>query len=139
MRVSFRLNIVPPKSTAQTQRRLAVIGGKARMFTSAKGKAMEQSLESLLMPHAPPRPLQGPVRACYVIVWPWRASEPKKRRALGSVWMITKPDDLNFCKMLDDALETCRFFENDSQICDRTVQKWWGDDPRISIELEEIE
>ena len=47
----------PPRSTAQAAKKLAMIGGKPRMYQSKEGKAIEADFLGLFMPPQPDVPL----------------------------------------------------------------------------------
>ena len=132
------LPVVPPKATSQSagKRMMFRPGARPLFFKNKAAEMAEATLEALMIPHRPPQPLHGPLRASFVFVWPWRSAEPKKTKALGRVPMTARPDLDNLSKMLGDALTRLRFIEDDSQIYELTLRKFWGDDVGITIELE---
>ena len=100
-----------------------------------KGQRRGAGVVSLLYPHRPAAALAGPTRLVVEWTWPWRASETKKRRALGRVPHTSKPDLSNALKTLEDRLVALRFVEDDRSIVEVTCRKWWGDQPGIRVSL----
>ena len=136
-RIAFILNMVPPKATHQSTSR-AIIGkhGKPAVITNYKGKKIKEAFKTLVAPHAPSVPLDGALRLAIHFSYPWRKSEPKYRKALGSAPCHTKPDLDNLAKFMLDSLEG-RFYLNDSQVSELVLSKSWSSNPHISIELSE--
>ena len=137
----FHLRIVPPKGTHQgssmimKRRDGSSFVGRPSNSPGAKAK---KSLVQLMMEHAPEKPLEGPLKVFVSLFWPWRASEPKYRKALGCVPMDKKPDLDNYAKLILDSLADAAFFANgDQQIYSLTLTKHWSDEPGIIITIEE--
>lgn len=137
MRIEFHLPIIPPKTTSQ-QKRMAVVRGKPMFFKNKKGAEAEHDYLVLLAPYRPAKPLEGAISLSVVVTWPWRASEPKKRKALGRVPHTVKPDCSNWVKQLEDCLVKMGFLGDDSQVASLMVSKWWGDNPGIDVMMQEI-
>lgn len=132
--LGFFVPCVPP--TANHQRKAIVrVGGFARLADKPELVAAKGMLDSLLYPHRPAVALAGPVSLTVDWTWPWRASETKKRRALGRVPHTSKPDLSNALKTLEDRLVALRFVEDDRSIVQVTMAKWWGDQPGILVSL----
>jgi len=137
----FHLRIVPPKATHQGS--AMILHSKAgKPFvgrpSNSPGAKAKKSLVQLMMEHAPNKPLEGPLKVFVSIFWPWRASEPKYRKALKCVPMDKKPDLDNYAKLILDSLQDARFFAvGDSQIYSLTLTKHWSDEPGIIITIEE--
>jgi len=106
--------------------------------SNSPGAKAKKSLVQLMMEHAPNKPLEGPLKVFVSIFWPWRASEPKYRKAMKCVPMDKKPDLDNYAKLILDSLQDARFFAvGDSQIYSLTLTKHWSDEPGIIITIEE--
>lgn len=130
----FFVACVPP--TANHQRKQIVrVGNWTRLADKPELVAAKGMLDSLLYPHRPDAPLAGPVRLEVRWTWPWRASETKKRKALGRVPHTSKPDLSNALKTLEDRLVALRFVEDDRSIVQVSMSKWWGDQPGIRVAL----
>jgi len=136
--LAFCLVCVPPK-TSHHAKRIVRIGRFARLADKPELVEAKQTLDDLLRPHQPAVPLVGPYRLTLEFDWPWRASEPKRRRALGRVPMTSKPDCDNAAKTVTDRLVRLRFIEDDAAICDLRVRKFWGDEAGIRVVIETVE
>ena len=109
--------------------------GKAAGSAGAKAK---KNLLNLLCSHSPSRPFEGATKVEVDLVFPWRKSEPKYKKALGRVPMTTKPDLDNLSKMILDSLAEANFFAGgDQQVNKLTLEKSWGDEVGITIVLED--
>lgn len=125
--IAFHLPIVPPKATSQgAGKRIVVVKGKPLFFKNAKAQSAENDLTLLCSRHVPAKPMEGPLSLSIDFVFPWRASEPKKRIVLGRVPHTSKPDCSNLVKMIEDCLTKLGFWKDDSQVADLHVSKAWG-------------
>lgn len=125
--IAFHLPIIPPKATSQgAGKRIVVVKGKPLFFKNARAQTAENDLTLLCSRHVPAQPMEGPLSLSIDFVFPWRTSEPQKRRALGRVPHTSKPDCSNLVKMLEDCLTKLRFWQDDSQVADLHVSKAWG-------------
>ena len=80
--LSFTIDCIPPKTTAQ-QQKTAVIGGKPRRYDPKKVKEAKHDLLVLLFQHKPKSPIEGPIKVKIQWRYPWRASASKKEKAKG--------------------------------------------------------
>lgn len=135
--IAFHLPIVPPKATSQTKR-LVMVNGKPKFFPKKEHQIAENDLTLLCAPHRPTAPLVGPVALRVDFVFPWRASEPKRRLALGRAPNHVRPDCDNLVKLLCDVLTRLHFYGDDGQIADLHVTKAWGDKIGIYVAVEPI-
>jgi len=131
---------VEPK---QSMRHRIIVDGTGRRYiasyTPAKVKANSQTIASLVAQHRPRDPLSGPLRATYVLTYPWRSSTSQRARKAGPMPKDTKPDCDNLGKNLSDTLQRSGFFANDSQIADLRIVKQWGDQAGVTVRLEGIQ
>jgi Holliday junction resolvase RusA-like endonuclease len=133
--MTFHLSCVPP--TANHQRKQIVrIGGFSRLADRPQLVAAKEMLDVLLLPHRPPAPLDGPLTLALTFTWPWRKGTPKRIRALGRVPKTTKPDGSNLAKTTEDRLVAMRFLIDDGLVARLVVEKYWGDDAGITVQLE---
>lgn len=137
-RLEFFLPCVPP-TTTHHHKRIVNAGRFARMADRPELNEAKHLLDSLLLSHRPSSPLKGPVSLALEFTWPWRKSEPKKRRALGRVPHTSRPDCSNLAKTIEDRLVSLCFLEDDNSVASLKVQKWWGDKPGIFVRLAEWE
>jgi Holliday junction resolvase RusA-like endonuclease len=110
------------------------------VVSDKKQVANANTLESLCLPHRPSRPLEGPLTVSYRFQDRWRAPD-QKRREKGKLpdWMprSTGKDLGNCTKQMDDVLEKCGFFLNDSQIWNYGgTCKVWADEPGVHVRIE---
>jgi len=134
--LSVFIPCLPPKTTSQQKGAFAMKGGGVRFFKKAKAKAAEQTWWSLLQPHAPAKPFEGPLCLIVRLTYPWRSTEKKTRIRNYSLYPIqTRPDVDNIYKMLGDVMTTLRFWNDDSQVSSLTVSKSYGDRPGLHLSL----
>ena len=85
-----------------------------------------------LMGKAPPAPLSGPVILRVDFVFPasreHKAGTPK----------TTRPDTDNMVKLLKDCLTHAGFWEDDAQVFDETVIKYYDTDPGVKIYIRRL-
>lgn len=140
--ISFTLFCNPPRHTAQGSSTILknFKTGKFFIGKKANSKAIQTKTEltAMLLPHQPKTPLQGALECEIEYVYPWRNSEPKKNRATGYRWCDTRPDADNILKQFFDCLTMLRFWEDDAQVSDLRFSKRWGNEPRISVIISEI-
>lgn len=135
--ISFRLPIIPPRSTSQGKR-MAVINGKPMFFKKKEHQQAENDLLTLCAPHAPPFPLMGPVFLQVEFVFPWRKSETVKNMRYPKIWHTTIPDLDNSAKLICDVLTKLQFYRDDGQVADLRLTKYWGATPGITITIGEL-
>lgn len=85
--------------------------------------------------------LSGPIKATITAYMPIPKSESKVRKGKmreGKIRPTKKPDWDNIGKIITDALNGLAY-DDDKQIVDARVIKLYGDQPRVEVELEEIE
>ena len=124
--ITIMLPIVPPTKTHQNKK-IVNIGKHAKLADTKELKLVISDYLTLLKPYQPARPLTGPVSL---------KSEPKKNR-IGLIPKTTKPDWDNLAKTLQDVLTRLRFWEDDAQVYSASVDKWWGEEPQITITVQE--
>jgi len=143
MSIAFTVRMVPPKTTAQQKGQRAVTkpDGSTFIMHYKKKKTIqaENDLINMFAPHAPAEPLEGPLYLLMRFTYPWRKTEKKKNLALGELPMDKRPDADNIFKTAGDVLTKLLFYNDDSQIADLRIQKFWGDNPGITVVIKEIE
>jgi Holliday junction resolvase RusA-like endonuclease len=135
--MAFFVPCVPPTANHQ-RKRIVRIGQSARLADKPELVAAKAMLDSVLLPHQPHAPVEGPVRLVLEFTWPWRKSEAKRTRALGRIPHTTRPDCSNTLKTFEDRLVALRFIEDDSRVVDVTVRKFFGDTPGIRVVIERV-
>lgn len=133
--LTFTLCCVPPKTSHHVKQ--IVRRGKFTGLADKPGLvAAKETLETLLLPHQPAQPVTGPVVVTFEFTWPWRGSELKRNIARGRIPHTVRPDLTNVAKTLEDRLVKLRFLEDDGQVVDLRLRKWWGGTPGIVITIE---
>lgn len=100
----------------------------AVLHDSTELKEARAKLRAGLAPHAPAKPLAGPVRL--VVKWLFPAGDHPD----GS-YKPTKPDTDNLEKALKDEMTRLGFWRDDAQVASEIVEKFWADTPGIYIEV----
>jgi len=137
--MKFTINAIPPRATAQSTTQIGrTKDGRPFIMKNKRGQKVQDELLVLLMEHAPPTQMEGALSIDIQFVYPWRKSEPKYRRAMGMAPMTTRPDADNLLKLFLDQMCKARYYLDDSLLSDVRVRKWWGDLPRIEVELDYV-
>lgn len=119
------------------------IGGvtKERPVTTAnpKSRAYEALVqESYLAEHNGQEPLTGSVALSIKAFFPIAKNMSKKDRALvesGDLRPTKRPDCSNVLKSLEDGLNGVAWLD-DKQVVDVRIEKWYGEKPRLEVEIE---
>lgn len=129
----------PPTSTNQSQRGIYVgKDGRPHVFTKSKGRNIENALCSILHAHRPPEdfPRNLPASVEIVLSFPYRKTEKKsivrERRAIPH---SSRPDIDNLVKFLLDCMTRTGFWDDDSQIYDLRIRKYFSPLPGIGIRI----
>jgi len=133
--IRFHLACVPPR-TSHHAKKIVRVGNWTRLADKPELVAARAMLDSVLLPHQPASPIEGPVVLTLAFTWPWLASDSKRTRALGRIPHDRKPDADNAAKAITDRLAALRFMEQDSQVVELHVRKWRGDQVGINVTLE---
>ncbi len=129
----------PPRGKGRP--RFTSRGGFARAYTDKKTRDYEKTVAEyaiLAMEGQPPLSgaLRVELRAYFPIPKSWTKAK-KIAAANGDIHHLTKPDADNILKVLD-ALNGVAF-EDDKQICDARIIKDYSNDPRLEIQIWEIQ
>ena len=104
----------------------------AVLHDSPELKDARAKLHAYHAPHAPAKPLDGPVRL--VVKWLFPA---EGRRPDGS-YKTTRPDTDNLEKALKDEMTRLGFWHDDAQVASEITEKFWADTPGIYIEVNRL-
>lgn len=145
--IAFHLDIVPPKATSQSAgKRMFIpkdsegrVNGRPMFFKNKDAKQAEHDFTVLLHPFRPSVPIAAPIKLEVDIVWPWRASEPQWRKALGRVYHTSKPDLSNWIKQMEDCMTKLQFWNDDGQIAINHLSKAWGDQVGVFVRVIPLE
>lgn len=131
---------IPITPKAQARDRIGIRGGKAISYKSKQQRLAENILLTCLMDAKPSVPLSGAISLSIAAYVPIPQSKPRKWResALqGEIRPTIRPDVDNYAKQVCDVM-TGIYFQDDRQIVDLTVSKYYSDTPQWVIVLEEI-
>lgn len=83
-------------------------------------------------------PTLGPVELSVVAVYPWPTSFSATMRNKPELrWKITKPDDDNIKKIIQDALNGIAY-RDDAQVAAGHCVKIYGDKPSVTVTVREL-
>ena len=128
----------PPRSTAQSQKRIGMRGKIPMMYTTAKGKAQEADFMSLLHPFRPVKPYDGSLRLGISYCLPLLGTEKKAIREKGWTTHAKRPDSDNISKMFCDCMGKLLFYTDDSRIVHLSFKKYRSESPGIGVTLEVV-
>lgn len=135
--MTFTIPIIP---RAQKRDRIGSRAGHGFSYKDKGQKLEEDKIIALIYRYKPPVPLTGALSLRIEAYLPIPTSKPKHWRQdaeHGLIRPTTKPDADNLGKMIADILRE-GFYQDDKQIVDLTVRKWYGVTPKWVITLEEL-
>lgn len=139
MRVmQFFMPCVPPTANHQNKK-IVRVGKWTRLGDRDELIAAKQMLDVLLMRHRPATSFTGPVSLTLEFTWPWRKSDSTRTRSRGRIPRCTRPDCSNLAKTTEDRLVAMRFLEDDGQVVELTVRKFFGSQAGIRVRLAAVE
>lgn len=114
-------------------------GDYVQTYTPTKTQAYESRIKAayLLDGHV----MQGPVKICITAYYqiPKSVSKAKRQDMLdGKILPQKKPDVDNVAKIVLDALNQVAY-QDDKQVAELHVYRYYSDCPRVEIEIEEME
>lgn len=132
--------IIPIAPVGQMRPRAAVVGGHARVHKAKQQQSREYAMMSLLAPHKPSTPMQGPILLGVKAYLPIPVSKPKAWKAAalaGQVRPTSKPDLDNLLKHVKDCLTEMGFWGDDAQVVGYLpgTGKHYSAEPRWEIEI----
>ncbi len=134
---------IPGEPVAQGRPRATTINGRVRLYDPVKSKNYKEHVRLVAQSarhRAGIRLFTGPLRVRMVIHRKIPTRFRKREKELASVGKIrptTKPDSDNYSKSLLDAMNGI-IYEDDSQVVDLSVSKFYSENPRVEIRVEEI-
>lgn len=113
-----------------------------RVYKDKKQELQENQLGWLIAQQAPAKPHEGAMILNVTAYLPIAASMNKKEKKLAADLFFlpfrVKPDLSNIIKHIEDVM-TGLFFVDDKQICMINARKYYGESPRMIIELSVID
>lgn len=120
-----------PKGTAQ-QKGVYVRNGKPHFYTKPKLENARALFTRALLPYKPRKPSTKPIRLTVNFYF-----DVKSRHLWGQP-KPTKPDTDNYIKLLKDCMNGL-FFEDDAQVIDEHVKKFYAEKATIAVYWEEVD
>lgn len=125
---------------AQGRPRANTVNGHVRMYDPKKSRDYKHYVRLTASQHRPEKLLTGPLALRVKVFRPTLKSFNKKKKAeaeKGELRPITKPDVDNYVKAIKDALNSV-IWKDDSQVVDLQVSKFYSENPRIEVEIDEV-
>ncbi len=133
--------IVPGEPKGKQRPRVTMRGGYATTYTPKETVSYENLVKMCYIRQCGREMLEGPVSATISAYYsiPQSVSKKKHRQMLtGEIKNIKKPDCDNLAKIVLDSLNGIAYHD-DSQVCELSVQKLYGDIPEVIVKLETID
>jgi Holliday junction resolvase RusA-like endonuclease len=130
--------IIPGEPTGKARPRVTKQG---ITYTPAKTVNYETLVKELYYVAHGSKRLEGEITARITAYFSIPKSASKKNRAAmlsGQIRPTKKPDGDNLAKIILDSLNSIAY-KDDSQVVELTVSKYYGDSPRVEVELIETE
>ena len=119
-----------PSATPQ-QRKLR---GKAS-YPSRSLSLARASWQALLEKHAPPEPLDGPLKIRVRLYY-----HVKKTKDMEVDYKTTRPDGVNILKLIEDIMTKCGYWHDDAQLSVEEVHRLvWPGEETVDIRVERLE
>ena len=128
--IEFFMPMIPPTATHQLKQ-VQVVNGKPRFYEPAAVKAARAKLTVHLAGHRPQEPMEGPLSL--MVKWCFQGNG----KANGS-WRTSRPDTDNLNKLLKDCMTTLKFWNDDAQVAQEIIEKFWADLPGIYIRINKL-
>lgn len=125
------MEIVP--TTTHQMKAVRVVNGKPVFYEPPAVKDARAMLTAHLNAHRPEEPMQGAIGL--VVKWCFPCDERHKPRT----WRTTRPDTDNLNKLLKDCMTALGFWQDDAQVAQEIIEKFWADVPGIYIRVEQLE
>ncbi|OFC75880.1 RusA family crossover junction endodeoxyribonuclease [Bacillus thuringiensis] len=125
---------------AQGRPRAGILNGKISMRDPMKSRNFKQYVGLVASQYAPEKLLEGPLQLEVKVYKPSLKSFSKKKALAAEEGLLrptTKPDVDNYVKGVKDALNKV-IWNDDSQVVDLKVSKWYSEKPRVEVFIKEI-
>ncbi|MBR1673089.1 MAG: RusA family crossover junction endodeoxyribonuclease [Fretibacterium sp.] len=134
---------VPGKAVPQGRPRATIIRGRAHVYDPPRSRAYKRHVAECVLeqsragaPH-----LSGPigVRIMEYRRCPSKWKKQEQERAYAGEILPVEPADLdNIMKGVLDGITKAGIWEDDAQVVDISASKFYGREPRIEIDIEEL-
>ncbi|BDR81048.1 RusA family crossover junction endodeoxyribonuclease [Clostridium tetani] len=131
--------IIPGEPKGKARPRMSTKTGRA--YTPEQTVQYENWVKTCYTLSNDKNKLEGTIKAeikAYMSI-PKSTSKKKRQEMLeGKIRPTKKPDVDNIVKIILDSLNKLAF-DDDKQVVDCSIEKWYGEDPRVELELLEVE
>jgi Holliday junction resolvase RusA-like endonuclease len=132
---------IPGEPVAQGRPRFSRRGKYVSTYDPPKSRGYKEYIKQIARQELHIEPLTGSIRINVKVYRGIQKSGSKltrRKKQDGIIRPTVKPDTDNYYKAVSDAL-TGILWEDDNQIVEIHVGKWYSDQPRVEIEVEEID
>lgn len=134
---------IPGEPATMTAQQKGVNWRKRSFYTKTAVKAEMRRITRAVKDGIPAEPITGPVQCSIKIRHPMTQEQSKRHVAeLANenfeLPHTVKPDADNSIKAILDTLTRCRFWTDDSQVCDLNIHKRYGVTPGIWIAIKPL-
>lgn len=119
-----------PKGTSQQIRHNSKTGS---YFKDKKLANAESEFIKALMPHAPVEPSDKPIKLSVYFYF-----DVKNKKLWGKP-KDTRPDTENYLKLFKDCMSKCKWWNDDAQVVDEHIKKYYAEKATIFVFWEEME
>ncbi|WP_311804109.1 RusA family crossover junction endodeoxyribonuclease [Lactococcus lactis] len=126
MKFEFFMDKMP---TTRQQKGIKVVKGQVRSYN--RGNTANYELQKNLLMNKPKNPFDKGVAVTLKVYFVYGTKDKKK-------WgkrKITRPDGDNLMKGFQDYMQHYRYFMDDAQIAPLIVDRFWGQNNKIVVEL----
>lgn len=132
---------IPGEPVAQGRPRFSRRGKYVSTYDPPKSRGYKEYIKQIARQELHIEPLTGSIRInvkVYIGIQKAGSKLTRRKKQDGIIRPTVKPDTDNYYKAVSDAL-TGILWEDDNQIVEIHVGKWYSDQPRVEIEVEEID
>lgn len=132
---------IPVEPKPQRRDRIGVFAGHGISYKHPEQSRYESKITVLIKQYRPEKPIVGAIELrviCYLPIPKSKSKKWKEAALNGEILPTGKPDCSNLLKNCEDIMEGI-FYRNDSQIVRETASKYYSDEPRWEITLEDFE
>lgn len=133
--------VIDGKPEPQLRPRATRMGNSIRLYDPKKTADYKKYVKASAQAQWTQEPFTGPLEVDIRIYRQIPKSTSKKRRQAkndGLIRPIVKPDIDNYTKMILDGLNGITW-QDDSQVVMLSANKYYSDDPRVEIEIRELD
>lgn len=127
---------IPGKPEGKGRPRFAIVGGRKMIYTPAKTAAYERRIRAAYLAEK----LNGPLMLSVVALFePPKSTSKKKRAELIGRPYPHKPDGDNILKIVQDALNGGKAYDDDAQITVAKIGKYYGAEAALIVTIKEVD